>query len=75
MVRRDSIPADTSDRAGQPYPATQGAFVTFLRDFWNFLKARKKYWLLPMMLILLLFGLLLVLTGGTAVAPFIYTLF
>ena len=46
-----------------------------LRDLWGFLKERKKYWLLPIILTLLLFGGLIVLTSGSAIAPFIYTLF
>jgi hypothetical protein len=49
--------------------------MDFLKDFWGFLKTRKKFWLLPIILTLLLFGALIVLTSGTAVAPFIYTLF
>lgn len=49
--------------------------MEFLREFWGFLKTRKKYWLIPLILILLLFGVLIVLTTGTAIAPFIYTLF
>ena len=49
--------------------------MDFLKDFWGFLRVRKKYWLLPIMLILIFMGLLIVFTGGTAVAPFIYTLF
>ncbi len=49
--------------------------MDFLRDLWNFLKVRKKFWLLPIILTLLLFGALIVLTSGTAVAPFIYTIF
>jgi len=44
-------------------------------DLWGFLKERKKYWLLPIILTLLLFGVLIVLTSGSAIAPFIYTLF
>jgi len=44
-------------------------------DLWGFLKERKKWWLLPMVIVLLLFGVLIVLTSGTAIAPFIYTLF
>jgi len=44
-------------------------------DLWQFLKERKKWWLLPIVSILLLLGLLMVLTGGSAIAPFIYTLF
>lgn len=49
--------------------------MEFLRDFWGFLRVRKKFWLLPMLLTLLLFGALVLLTSGSAVAPFIYTLF
>ena len=48
--------------------------MTFLIEFWRFLKIRKKFWLLPILIILLIFGGLIVLTQGTAVAPFIYTL-
>jgi len=49
--------------------------MSFLREFWEFLKTRKKYWLFPIILVLLIFGGLIVLTQGTAVAPFIYTIF
>lgn len=49
--------------------------MEFLKDIFNFLKERKKFWLLPMIIVLLLLGVILVLAGGTAVAPFIYTLF
>ncbi len=49
--------------------------MDFLRDIWGFLRVRKKFWLLPMIIVLLMFGVLIVLTSGTAVAPFIYTLF
>ena len=49
--------------------------MAFLLEFWNFLKIRKKFWLLPMLLMLVLFGGLIVLAQGSAVAPFIYTLF
>ena len=49
--------------------------MEILRDLWGFLRARKKFWLLPVILLLLVFGLLVVLTANTAVAPFIYTLF
>jgi hypothetical protein len=49
--------------------------MDFLRDLWGFLKNRKKFWLLPLILILLGFGVLIVLAGGSAIAPFIYTLF
>ena len=47
----------------------------FLKEFWEFLKVRKKYWLLPIILVLVIFGGLIVLTQGSAVAPFIYTIF
>lgn len=49
--------------------------MDFLKDLWGFLTVRKKFWLLPIILVLLLFGLLIVLTTGSAIAPFIYTLF
>jgi hypothetical protein len=49
--------------------------MAFLIEFWNFLKVRKKFWLLPMLVMLVLFGGLIVLAQGSAIAPFIYTLF
>mgnify|MGYP000878723145 CR=1 FL=1 len=49
--------------------------MEFLIEFFRFLKNRKKYWLLPIIIILMLFGFLIVLTEGTAVAPFIYQIF
>jgi len=49
--------------------------MSFLIEFLNFLKQRKKYWLLPIIIIFLIFGGLIILTQGTAIAPFIYTIF
>lgn len=49
--------------------------MEFLKDLWAFLKVRKKFWLLPLILVLLLFGVLIILSSGSAVAPFIYTIF
>jgi len=49
--------------------------MAFLSEFLAFMRERKKYWLIPAMLVLVLFGGLLVLVEGSAVAPFIYTLF
>ena len=49
--------------------------IEFLKEFWEFLKARKKYWLLPILIVLVIFGGLVILAQGSAVAPFIYTLF
>ena len=46
-----------------------------LKDLWEFLKVRKKFWLAPIILVLVLLGALIVLSEGSAVAPFIYTLF
>ncbi len=46
-----------------------------LREFWGFMKARKKFWLLPIIIILVLLGALIVFTESSAVAPFIYALF
>ena len=49
--------------------------MSFLIEFWNFLKVRKKFWLLPIILVLILFGGLIIFTQGSVVAPFIYTIF
>jgi len=49
--------------------------MEFLRDLWAFLKTRKKFWLLPLIIVLLIFGLLIILSAGSSLAPFIYTLF
>jgi hypothetical protein len=49
--------------------------IEFLKEFYDFVKVRKKYWLIPILMVLILFGLLIVLSQGTVVAPFIYTLF
>jgi len=49
--------------------------MSFLIEFLKFLKVRKKYWLLPILLVLVLFGALIILSQGSAVAPFIYTIF
>jgi hypothetical protein len=46
-----------------------------LQDFWSFMKERKKFWLAPIIVLLLLLGSLIVLTEGSALAPFIYTVF
>ncbi len=48
---------------------------SFLKEFWAFIRVRKKYWLLPIIVVMVLLGGLVVLTQGRAVAPFIYTLF
>jgi len=47
----------------------------FVNEIWGFLRARKKLWLLPIMILMLMFGVLLLLAQSTAIAPFIYTLF
>lgn len=49
--------------------------MAFLKDMWLFLKERKKFWLAPVILVLILLGVLIVFGGGSALAPFIYTLF
>lgn len=49
--------------------------MDFIRDIWGFLRERKKFWLLPALVVLLLVGVLVVVGGSTAVAPFIYTVF
>ena len=49
--------------------------LAILKEFWDFIKIRKKWWLAPIIIILVLLGALIVLTEGSALAPFIYTLF
>jgi hypothetical protein len=49
--------------------------MTFVMELWAFARARKKFWLLPLLVILGLFGGLLILAKGSAIAPFIYTIF
>jgi Family of unknown function (DUF5989) len=49
--------------------------LDLLKDLWDFMKVRKKFWLAPIIIILLLLGALIVLSQGSAIAPFIYTLF
>ena len=49
--------------------------MSFIKEFFEFLKIRKKYWLFPIIIVLALFGGLIILSQGSAVAPFIYTIF
>ena len=49
--------------------------LSFIKEFWEFLIERKKYWLFPIILVLALLGMLIVLSQGSVVAPFIYTIF
>jgi hypothetical protein len=49
--------------------------ASFLVELWAFMRIRKKYWLLPILIVMALFGVLMILAQGSAVAPFIYTLF
>ena len=49
--------------------------MSFLAELWRYMRARKKYWLLPILMVMVLLGALIVLGQGSAVAPFIYTLF
>ena len=51
------------------------ALIDLMRDIWDFLKIRKKYWLAPLILTIVLMGALLVFTQGSVIAPFIYTIF
>ena len=49
--------------------------IEFLKDLWDFMRVQKKFWLAPIIIVLLLLGVLIVLAEGAAVAPFIYTIF
>ncbi len=50
-------------------------FIDLIQDIWGFLRERKKYWLAPLIITLVLLGALIIFTQGSAIAPFIYTLF
>ncbi|MEO6182529.1 MAG: DUF5989 family protein [Verrucomicrobiota bacterium] len=49
--------------------------MSFLKELWFYMRTRKKFWLIPIIILLLIFGLLIVLTQGSAIAPFLYTFF
>lgn len=49
--------------------------MSLIKELWQFMRARKKFWLLPIIVIMFLFGTLIVLAQGSAIAPFIYTIF
>jgi hypothetical protein len=49
--------------------------MEFLKDLWSFMKERKKFWLAPIIIVLIILGLIIVLGGSSAIAPFVYTLF
>ena len=51
------------------------AFIDLVKDLWEFLKVRKKYWLAPLIITLVLMGTLIVITQGSVLAPFIYSIF
>jgi hypothetical protein len=62
-------------QACQKTIALMSGKLSILREFWGFLRVRKKWWLAPVVILLLTLGLILVLTEGSALAPFIYSLF
>jgi hypothetical protein len=72
MTHRPS--QESEEHAREFARATEGKAPGIVAEFWEFLKHNKKWWLLPIVVVLVLVGVLLVL-GGSAVAPFIYTLF
>ena len=53
----------------------RSGFIPLVSEFWAFLRVRKKWWLAPIVIILMLFGSLIVFTQGSALAPFVYTIF
>jgi hypothetical protein len=69
-LRWIKTPADRFDF----FIPTKKIFMEFLKDLFSFVRARRKWWLMPLIVILLLIGVLVIL-GGTSLAPFIYTLF
>ena len=65
------------DKKGKKYWCNEKTIlmINFIKEFFDFLRERKKYWLFPIIIVLALFGFLIVLSQGSAVAPFIYTIF
>ncbi len=72
MVNRTSVNRMTLDQGLQTLDCMM---IEFLQDLWAFMRVRKKFWLAPIIIVMVLLGALIVLTQGSAVAPFIYTLF
>ncbi|MFT4560525.1 MAG: hypothetical protein ACI9BW_000259 [Gammaproteobacteria bacterium] len=68
-VRRDHLEKDEKQQRAD------NLMLELIKDLWDFMRERKKFWLAPIILVMLLLGALLVFTEGSAVAPFIYTLF
>jgi hypothetical protein len=66
---------ELSGRMCRQFSQEDGYMGDLIFELWGFMKERKKFWLLPIIITLLLLGALLALTGGSAVAPFVYTLF
>tara|TARA_R110000787_G_scaffold16622_60_gene51760 strand:- start:14881 stop:15087 length:207 start_codon:yes stop_codon:yes gene_type:complete len=54
---------------------TPDLIMSFITEFWQFLKVRKKFWMLPIIILMVVFGGLVILAKGSAIAPFIYTIF
>ena len=65
----------TSQTQPSRCPTKDSKMLELLKDLWDFMKVRKKFWLAPIIIVMLLLGALIVLSQGSAVAPFIYTLF
>jgi hypothetical protein len=70
-----SLKVDNRLAGGKVCLVPPAAHPSFAREVWDFLRVRKKWWLGPIVLVLVLFGALVVLTQGSAIAPFIYTIF
>ncbi|MCH7558204.1 MAG: hypothetical protein IIB56_12225 [Planctomycetes bacterium] len=73
-LRQSKTPSNRGKQSSEFSKLAQKKRTPLLAEFWGFLKHNKKWWLLPILIILLLLGLLILL-GGTAIAPFIYPLF
>jgi hypothetical protein len=68
-------PGNVFSNGIKQYEVREMSNQSFIREFWDFIKIRKRYWLLPIVLILFLFGTLIVFTQSSIIAPFIYALF
>jgi hypothetical protein len=67
--------ADAGKTPTGSHPASGETFGCLLQDLWGFMRVRKKFWLLPLVVTLMFFGVTVALSSGSAIAPFVYTLF
>jgi hypothetical protein len=74
-IRGATMEMPTLQGYGRRNSYTMQGVMSFIKELWSFIKVRKKFWMIPILLMMAIFGALIVLSQGSAVAPFVYTLF